>query len=353
MRWLRILSAPLAPFYAAVVRERNRAFDSNPARSAKAGLPVVSLGNLSLGGTGKTPLTLFLAERLQGEGWTNAVLSRGYGGRRKADPMEVSPGCDPGEAGDEAAMMAGRLGTRRVVVARKRIEGAQLIREWEQPPKCLLMDDGFQHRAIHRDIDLLVLDGVRRWGNGRMVPSGDLREPMDSARRAHALVVTRASRCPKAEIEAWWARYGSGGPVFFTDFKLLSLRTLGGENQVALPLSESMPVLAFCALGHPEAFFADLLLAGVNWVETVAFPDHHHLTPADWRDVAARADEAGAQAFVCTEKDAVKLAAARLQPLGLPILVAQQGVEGGEPLVHWVRERLESLSTSGSVPLED
>jgi tetraacyldisaccharide 4'-kinase len=341
MRWLRFLSAPLAPFYAAVVRGRNRAFDGQPGRSVSAGIPVVSIGNLSMGGTGKTPLTLFLAQGLQREGWPNVVLSRGYGGRRTADPMEVRPGSDPSDAGDEAAMMAGRLGPRRVVVARKRIEGAQLVQHWDPPPRCLLLDDGFQHRAIHREIDLLVLDGVRRWGNGKMLPAGDLREPAESARRADALVVTRASRCPRAEVEAWWARHGSGGPVFFTDFKLRSLRPLGGGDRISLPLAESGPVLAFCALGHPEAFFADLLLAGVRWVETVAFRDHHPVSRAELRTLEARAEAAGARVLVCTEKDAVKL---RTSTMGMPILVAEQEVESGEPLLRWVLERLQPLT---------
>lgn len=344
MRWLRILSAPLAPLYAAAVRARNRAFDGNPARSAKPGLPVVSLGNLSMGGTGKTPLTLFLAEGLQQEGWTNAVISRGYGGRRRADPMEVLPGSDPKAAGDEAAMMAGRLGPQRVVVARRRIEGALLAKGWEPAPRCLLLDDGFQHRAIHRDVDLLLLDGVRRWGNGKLLPLGELREPMESAQRAHALVVTRAARCPRAEIQAWWERTGSGGPVFFTDFRLRSLRTLRGGTRIPLPQAEPEPLLAFCGLGHPEAFFADLLVAGARWVETAAFRDHHAYSSGDLRDLQARAETAGARAMVCTEKDAIKLASVDLDALRIPILVAEQEVESGEPLLAWVLERLRALS---------
>jgi tetraacyldisaccharide 4'-kinase len=302
------------------------------------------VGNLSMGGTGKTPLTLFLAEGLQDRGWSNVVISRGYGGQRTADPMEVNPGADPRASGDEAAMMAGRLGPRRVVVARKRIAGALQVQGWEQPPRCLLLDDGFQHRAIHRDVDLLVLDGIRTWGNGRMVPSGDLREPMESARRAHALVVTRASRCPRADVEAWWARHGSGGPVFFTDFKLGRLRPLGAGDSGAGPLPDLPPVLAFCAVGHPEAFFADLLLAGVRWTETVAFRDHHTLSHAELRELKARAEAAGAQALVCTEKDAIKLSAAHLEVLGMPVLVAGQEVESGGPLLSWVLERLQSLA---------
>ena len=343
MRWLRILSAPLAPFYASVVGWRNRAFDGSPGRSARAACPVVSLGNLSMGGTGKTPLTLFLAEGLQGAGWPNAVLSRGYGGRRRQDPLEVLPHSDPWACGDEAAMMASRLGERRVVVARRRIEGARLTEGWMPPPSCLLLDDGFQHRALHRDLDLLVLDGVRRWGDGRMLPLGDLREPQDSARRADALVVTRASRCPRAEVESWWARHGSGGPVFFTDFRLSALRPLGGGGRIPLPLQDDRAFLAFCALGHPEAFFADLLVAGVRWREIASFKDHHRFSHGELLALQARAVAEGAGALVCTEKDAVKLSPAHLAALHLPCFVAEQELEGGAELLRWVLQRLEEL----------
>ena len=351
MRWLRILAAPLAPLYASVVRRRNQYFDSDPSRSAKCGAPVVSLGNLSMGGTGKTPLTLFLAEGLQGAGWSNAVLSRGYRGRRSQDPMLLGAGPDPTAVGDEAAMLAARLGPGRVVVARNRLDGARLALGAAGPPRCLLLDDGFQHRALHRDLDLLVLDGVRRWGDGRLLPLGDLREPVASAVRAQALVVTRAARCPRAEVEEWWARHGSGGPIFFTDFRLRTLRRHPGGELIPLPRPSSEPFLAFCALGHPEAFFADLLVAGVQWVETATFRDHHPYSKAGLRALEAQARRAGAGALVCTEKDAIKLSPAHLAGLEMPVLVAQQEVESGAPLLSWVLDRLRSIPES--VPLED
>ncbi|MFZ1377536.1 MAG: tetraacyldisaccharide 4'-kinase, partial [Geothrix sp.] len=168
MSLLRLLAAPLAPLYGAVVRARNRGFDAHPDRAARATVPVISIGNLSAGGTGKTPLTLYLADGLENGGWTNAVLSRGYGGRRDVDPMSVEADSDPRQTGDEPLLMARRLGPRRVVVGRKREAAA--LRALSQRPdsRCLLLDDGFQHRALYRDLDLLVLDGVRRWGDGRM-----------------------------------------------------------------------------------------------------------------------------------------------------------------------------------------
>ncbi|GLH74586.1 hypothetical protein GETHLI_30880 [Geothrix limicola] len=338
MSILRYLAAPLAPLYGAVVRARNRSFDAHPERAARVAVPVVSVGNLSAGGTGKTPLTLYLAEGLEAAGWTNAVLSRGYGGRRDIDPMSVEADSDPRQTGDEPLLMARRLGSQRVVVGRKRHAAA--LRALAQRPglRCLLLDDGFQHRALHRDLDLLVLDGVRLWGNGRMLPLGDLREPLDSARRAHALVVTRAARTKdRAEVEAWWARHGSGGPIFWVDFILGTLRPWPADG----PSREAQgPAFAWCGLGHPEAFYADLLLAGHSWIGSHSFPDHQGPAPADLRRLQALARAEGAGWLVCTEKDAVKLGAEHARALDMPLFVAEQHVSGGEALLAWVQARL-------------
>jgi len=351
MSILRYLAAPLSPLYGLVVRTRNRSFDTHPGRAARVPVPVVSIGNLSAGGTGKTPLTLFLAEGLEAAGWTNAVLSRGYGGRREIDPMSVEADSAPRQTGDEPLLMARRLGSERVVVGRKRHAAA--LRALAQRPglRCLLLDDGFQHRALHRDLDLLVLDGVRLWGNGRMLPLGDLREPEDSARRAHALVVTRAARVKdRGVVETWWARHGSGGPIFWVDFTLGALHRWDTGDRQPIPLPGQGPTFAWCGLGHPEAFYADLLVAGQAWAGTHSYPDHQGPTAVGLTWLQSRAREMGAAWLVCTEKDAVKLGPAHRSALELPLYVAEQHVSGGEPLLAWVQARLADLppSLSGS-----
>lgn len=341
MSILRYLAAPLAPLYGVVVRARNRSFDAHPERPVRMPVPVVSVGNLSAGGTGKTPITLFLAEGLEAAGWTNAVLSRGYGGRRDVDPMSVEADSDPRQTGDEPLLLARRLGPHRVVVGRKRHAAA--LRALSQRPglRCLLLDDGFQHRALHRDLDLLVLDGVRRWGNGRMLPLGNLREPMASANRAQALVVTRAARVTgRAAVEAWWAEHGSGGPIFWVDFVVGGLRRWDA-GAAALPFSPGEGLaFAWCGLGHPEAFYADLLVAGHRWIGSHSYPDHGGPSPAELRRLQARARAEGATWLVCTEKDAVKLGPAHGGVLEMPLYVAEQHVSGGGPLLAWVQTRL-------------
>ena len=346
---LRWLAAPLSPLYGAVVRTRNRAFDEHPDRSARVPVPVISVGNLSMGGTGKTPVTLCLARGLQAAGWPNAVLSRGYGGQRRVDPMAVEPDSDPRQTGDEPRLMAQALGPGRVVVGRRREIAAIRALAHVPPPKALLLDDGFQHRALHRDVDLLLLDGVRRWGNGKMLPGGDLREPMESAKRASALVVTRGSRASRPEIQEWWERFGSGGPVFWVDFAITALHRFPTGERLELPNPGLGPFFAFCALGHPEAFLADLLVAGLFWTGTAHFMDHRALSARDLLNLEKEARAVGAAGLICTEKDAVKWRPEQAKSLGLPLWIAEQQVLGAEPLVEYVLERLDGLKADSAV----
>jgi tetraacyldisaccharide 4'-kinase len=255
--------------------------------------------------------------------------------------MSVEADSDSRQTGDEPLLLARRLGPYRVVVGRKRHAAA--LRALAQRPelRCLLLDDGFQHRALHRDLDLLVLDGVRRWGDGRMLPLGDLREPMDSAARAHALVVTRAARVQdRGEIEAWWARHGSGGPIFWVDFALTHLRRWNGGEPASLPRTEAGPAFAWCGLGHPEAFYADLLVAGQAWSGSHSYPDHRGPSPGELRLLQDQARAEDATWLVCTEKDAVKLGPGHAQALEMPLYVAEQRVTGGDPLFNWILARL-------------
>lgn len=343
MSILRYLAAPLAPFYAMAVAWRNRGFDLHPERAERAGLPVVSLGNLSTGGTGKTPVTLFLAEGLEASGTQAAILSRGHGGNRRQDPMRVDPDADPAASGDEPALMARRLGSGRVFVGRWRIEAARLARAERPDLAAFLLDDGFQHRALHRDLDLLLLDGSRLWGNGLLLPLGDLREPTGSARRAHALVVTRAGRVRNREaVEAWWRAKGSGGPLFWLDFRITALRPLEG-SPILLPEEAPEPAFAWCGLGNPEAFFADLRAAGVSMRDAARFSDHHGPSADELEALDAEARHIGATRLICTEKDAVKLTEDHLAALTLPLFVAEQRVEGGEDLLAFVEARLAEL----------
>jgi len=261
--------------------------------------------------------------------------------------MAVEPGSDPAQTGDEPLMMARSLGPGRVVVGRRRHHAALRALALAPPPDLIIMDDGFQHRGLHRDLDLLLLDGVRCWGNGRMLPLGDLREPMAGAARASCLVVTRGARADRGAVQAWWHHFGSGGPVFWVDFAITALRRLDTGERLPLPQGAPGPLYAFCALGHPEAFFADLMVAGAPWAASRAFKDHQPLGPR-LPELEAAARAAGAVGLVCTEKDAVKLDPARHRT-ALPLWIAEQRVTGAEPLAAWVLARLATLRAATPV----
>jgi tetraacyldisaccharide 4'-kinase len=263
--------------------------------------------------------------------------------------MDVLPESDARETGDEPAMMARRLGPNRIVVGRRRYDAALRAISNNPETKLLILDDGFQHRAIHRDVDLLLLDGTRYLGNGRLLPLGDLREPMTSAKRAHALVVTRGTRCSRAnrdEIDTWWSFFGSGGPIFYVDFHIASLRDAASGKRLALP-SDPGPLFAFCALGHPNAFYADLLVAGLRWIGNKSFRDHQALRPTQIAKLASLAKDLGALGLVCTEKDAIKLTGAHVAASGLPIWVAEQEVRGAADLVGWIIDTLNKPPPAG------
>jgi tetraacyldisaccharide 4'-kinase len=333
---------PLAPFYAIAVRAKNRAFDANPEKAERVPRPVLSIGNLSVGGTGKTPIALHLAQELDKVGHKNIIISRGYRGRRDVDPMDVPPESNPSETGDEPAMMARRLGPNRVIVGRSRHAAALRAISSIPDAKLLIMDDGFQHRKLHRDVDLLLLDGIRKWGNGKLLPLGDLREPMTGAKRAHALIVTRGSKANKDEVEKWWSEFGSGGPIFYVDFRIASARNAATGKRLALPV-ELGPLFAFCALGNPQALYGDLLAAGLTLVGSKSFRDHKALSPSKIEKLARLAANSGAAGLICTEKDAVKLTDKHLAASGLPIWVAEQEVRGAAGLVGWIVDTLNKL----------
>ena len=232
MNYLRLLLVPLVPLYKLVVYVRNQLFNRYSNYSVKVPVPVISIGNLTTGGTGKTPVAIYLTEGLAKVNWDTVIISRGYGGRQTFGPMIVNPNSDPIQTGDEPLMMAQRLGLNKVTVGRKRYHAATLALSLRPKPNLLIMDDGFQHRHLKRNLDLLLLDGIRLWGNGFMLPMGDLREPMSSAARASCLIVTRSSKANKSKIVSWWKRWGSGGPIFWIDFTISTLQQLKSKEEI-------------------------------------------------------------------------------------------------------------------------
>ena len=282
---VRALLYPFSILYGWMVRTRLWLYRTGRLKQKRLRGRVISVGNLTVGGTGKTPMVLWLAEKFLAEGKRVAILSRGYRG------VDGSS--------DEIAMLKQRLGDRVVfgVKADRYAEGRRI--ESRQKVDVFLLDDGFQHLALARDVDLLMLDGSRKLKNEALLPAGMLREPISSCARADVLVVTR-----KTEREAIEAADAHQHAIFYAQTRLLGLR-LVGEGGVPRYVSEMSdgPFFAFCGIGNPEAFFADLQRWHVPVAGTMSFRDHHRYTASDLQRLQEAAESAGARGFVTTEKD--------------------------------------------------
>jgi tetraacyldisaccharide 4'-kinase len=301
--------APLTPLYAAGWAAKNSAYDRGWLRAKSLRHPVVSIGNLSVGGSGKTPLTIRLAELLAGKGLAVDVLSRGYG-RRSTVTERVDPSGSADRYGDEPLLIARQTGAP-VYVGGSRYE-AGLLAESDlgssSHSALHLLDDGFQHRKLARDVDVVVLH--RSDFSERLLPAGRLREPLSAMRRADFVVL----REEDAEFEGELRRRGIEAPVWFMR------RTLD-----IAPAHEAERVVAFCGVARPEEFFAALTNAGMVLASRTAFRDHHRYSAEDVQRLAQLCVETHADAFVTTEKDAVKLDSAMLEVLEkkVPLRVAR------------------------------
>ena len=325
--FLRAALSPLAGLYAAALGVRARMYRSGRFRSDRVPCHIVSVGNLTFGGTGKTPFVEFLARRLRFEGKRPAILSRGYG-RRSRGQVVVSEGngplVDPEQGGDEPVAMARRLPAVPVVVAERRVEAA-----WtaiELGADLLLLDDGYQHLALARDVNVLLLDAADPFGGGRLPPAGSLREPLSALARADAFVFTRVDRgAPSAEAFEELRRWNPDAPVFTA-----RIRAAGLTDESGSPVNSSTLTgrrfVAVCGIAHPEAFFTSLTELDLAPDEVLAFPDHHRYGERDLDRIRRAADRTGSAWIATTEKDAVKLEG----KTSLPVVSVKLDVEVAE-----------------------
>lgn len=279
---------------------------------------VISIGNITVGGTGKTPMTIYLAEQWQKRGAIVGIVSRGYRRKKKDAVIVVSNGrklFETAEAvGDEPVLMARRLSSIPIVVASDRFKGAQvLIRDFKVD--LILLDDGFQHIRLHRDQNLLLIDAANPFGNKHLLPRGLLREPISEIRRADAIVVTR-SDSEKKDSDLKERLEAFGVPILKSRFAASGLLDLSAGKQCPLDVLKNRPILAFCGIGNPTSFFKQLIDLGVELRETKVFQDHHDYELSDVLSVCARAKEIGVDRVVTTEKDAVKIKALEGEGLG-------------------------------------
>ena len=298
---LRILLWPLSQVYGAYVRCRRALYSRGWLKPRRLKATVISVGNLTVGGTGKTPMVLWLAEKFLTQGKRVAILTRGYkGSHGRSDEIEV---------------LKRRLGGKVLfgIGPDRFVSGSRL--ESQHAVDVFLLDDGFQHLQLARNLDIVMLDGSRQLESEWLLPAGSLREPVAACRRADIFVVTRKSEKPVIK----------GGdavvvPIFYAQTRLIGFQKFG-------PLAETKdrsylgpgPFLAFCGIGNPSAFFDDLSRWQVPVVEKKVFPDHHKYSSMELDQLQSRSIACGAAGLITTEKDAENLPVSDVR---LPIWIA-------------------------------
>lgn len=303
---LRWMLRPLGSVYGAVARFRARLYASGVLEQKRLDAAVVSVGNLTVGGTGKTPMVMWLAEKFLAQGKRVAVLSRGY---RGADGLS-----------DEVTMMMARFrGRVQFGVGKDRYtQGLQLE---ERGVELFLLDDGFQHLQLARDVDIVLVDCTHPLHHERMLPGGRLREPVSAMNRANLVVFTRMDSDPV--LREVFPRLGNL-PVYPASTRLAGFRSLGalfpGDDLQSAEQIGAGPFFAFCGIGNPEAFAGDLLRWGLPLAGRKVFRDHHRYKRGDVRRIESAAKAAGAAALVTTEKDVCNLP--KPAPFTLPVHAA-------------------------------
>ncbi len=338
---VRMILGPFAGLYGSAVAVRSWAYRHRLFRVRRLPCKVVSIGNLTVGGTGKTPVSIDLAKRLHEAGRRVAVLSRGYGGKEPLLPRAVSDGnrllMEADESGDEPRMMAEKLPGIPVVVGKDRyVASAYALQRFGSD--LLILDDGFQHLALARDCNLLLVDAVRGWGNGRLLPLGPLREGYGAIRRADAVIFThlRESRVPETLAETV-GRYAASPsiPLFACRFVAEGWANLATGETLDIARLKAVPCFALSGIATPATFISLLKQQAIRVVGTRDYPDHHSYTSSDITQLLAVARGVGAKALVTTEKDGVKLR--RFLPSNFPCYILRLGVQWvGEDPLEWV-----------------
>ena len=348
------LLAPLEWLYAAGVGARCALYERRWFHTHRLSRPVLSVGNLTVGGTGKTPLVILLAEMLQKAGRVPSILTRGYGRQPTSSWVVVEPGSrrqgGAAELGDEPALMARRLPKVPIVVSADRY-GAGRLAESRFQIGVHLLDDGFQHLRLHRDLNLLVLDATQPFKTGRLLPGGQLRERPAAASRADLIIITRGNPDSTFRLKSALRELGIRCPTFSAQTGLREVvpaQPVGEIPSLTPNIARSRPVLAFCGVGNPAAFFADLKSWGFSVADRVAFPDHHRYSESDCRRLIQRARKSGAEIFLTTEKDQINLPDGISWKIPLYVCRVDLEVSDEDRFEKHVLECLKRVSPEGS-----
>lgn len=326
----RFLLSPLSLLWGLVAEVRGKLFDWGVLPSRAFPLPVICVGNLAVGGTGKTPHVEYLLRLLHREGYRVAMLSRGYG-RRTRGYLLASAGHTAADIGDEPLQVKRNCPFATVAVCERRAEGIRRLLRLPEPPQVVVLDDAYQHRYVRPGFSLLLTAASRPYTADHLLPWGRLRERPHAARRAQAVVVTKCAPGQRPALPI-----GPGQSLFYSRIAYLPLQPWGGQpGGEEAPGVEGRTLLLLTAIAHPEPLRDHLLHRGAARVESLAFPDHHAFSPRDIERIHSAFARLRPDRVVTTQKDAMRLQAverqlrpgfvARLcvQPIGVEIEPAE------------------------------
>ena len=321
-----ILYVP-AKLYALGVRARVAMYENKLFETLRLNAPVISVGALTVGGSGKTPCAAFLARFLTNAGYSVAILSRGYK-RESEGRVEVSNGteilCDANESGDEPFLLAKSCPGARVVVDRDRYAAGRWLEE-RAPVSVFILDDGFQHLRLVRDLNILLIDASEPLDQAKMVPFGRLREPVTQLRRADLVIVTRSDQTfDRQSLENTIRKFARANtPIFYAHHKMTDLIRLNDGKIIELSNLARRPVAAVSGVARPDNFVADLERNEMMIALRRDFDDHHRYTNAELTDIVKDAREASAEAIIMTEKDSANLPPGFVDSSATPIYAAR------------------------------
>ena len=340
---LYFLGRPFSPLYTAVMKARELLYLKGVKKQHELTVPVISVGNLTMGGTGKTPIVSSIAAMLLEKGYTPAVVSRGYGGKAGNKVNVVSNGqevlLNAAEAGDEPCFLAERLpgvhvftGIVRILPCRHAVESAGC--------DLIILDDGFQHLAVKRDLDLVLFSAASLAGNSRVFPGGDLREPVSALKRSDAFLITGVTEALEeraGKFKALLLQRFPNTPVFFSRYTARQAIEADGTRHDLNDLPS--PLFAFCGIGQPPLFEQSVVDAGLTLSGFLPLKDHQRYTPSLIDKINKQAIASGAQGIITTEKDLVKI---RKSQFKLPLFSLQMDAQPEAECLDFINSQLAS-----------
>jgi len=306
--WI-FFTKPLSLIYKAGIAVLYAIYQKGIFRSHSLPVKVISVGNITLGGTGKTPLVCMIAQMLQKEGYRVGILSRGYGRADKSirvvsDGTSIKANCQ--DAGDEPYFMAQKLQGISITVGADRYRVGEMALA-SQKRDVLILDDGFQHRRLNRDFNIVTMDSKNPWGNGHLLPSGPLREPLKSLKRASVIVLTGPQKNQNVAHVIPIIQKHTSAPVFQSYHKPILWVNLKTQKTQPLEFLKGKQVVVFAGIGKPEAFRSTLESLNIIVLDFIKFRDHYWYSEKDLQLIQKKSIALSVDAIVTTEKDAVRL----------------------------------------------